>query len=159
MKIQVCRWTVDVDVAATATLHAAMPPGTGCRCAACRNFLELADSHGLPAELLGLLQSLGIAADRPAELAHECRLEADQHAYSGWYHAVGSLVAGVDAHEPVRDQPGTSIVHTEPIGPTARVGLTRRIQQPPPEAAGLALVQIEVALTLPWVLDPAEEPD
>src|SRR5262245_32030902 len=94
-RLELHGWKILYDRAATQAAYAKVPIGgaDSCGCDPCRNWVQSRDRL-LPPELRALLDQLGIAPDRDAEVYHCARLESGLHSYGGWYHFVGQVLEG-----------------------------------------------------------------
>jgi hypothetical protein len=148
MQRTVTRWLIDHDPDATRHCFAQLPVGTGCTCNQCRNF-DAAARRTFPSEFVALLDALGIDPTKPAELCHWCREPSGLYLTGGWFHFVGSILAGEDAMH-WENNSGTfrfeELVSGLEFGFTARLALVREV------FAGLPLVQLEFQTRVPWVL-------
>lgn len=154
MRQTVARWVIDHDPDATRRCFAQLSVGSGCDCAYCRNFVA-AVGEAFPAEFLAWLAVLGVDPTKPAELCHWNREPSGLYDTGGWFHLVGSIVAGEDLVE----DDGT--YQFEELVPGLQVGFTARLALVPEAFAGLPLVQFEFQTLVPWVLaepEPDEEP-
>ena len=99
-----------------------------------------------PAELLGLLSELRIDYRKEAEVCQYNRVRPRVHLYSVWFHFVGSIGAG--------KAPG--ILCPDKINETLRIGFRedRAVAHDP--FLGKALVQVDLLVEVPWVLDEPE---
>lgn len=154
-RIEIAGWVLECDPGATAKAHAQVPHGApeACGCAGCRNFAAARLAAYGP-EFRALLASLGVPADREAEI-YECG-PAERwgwRRYGGWFHAVGRLV---------RDP----LVDAAPAG-RPFVALARGFEVyfagggslVPEPFAGQPVVQVEFEAQVPWVLaEPAPDP-
>lgn len=152
--IHIGRWEIDFAADATRRCFAALPIGSGCDCAYCRNYLA-ALNRVFPSEFRSLAGTLGVDLAKPAELAHFGREEAGLIT-SGWFHVVGSVMAGDDAWHWV----GTAATpRFETLAPGFQFGFDRRLSLvPEPFKAGPA-VQLEFLTHIPWLLAEPEPPE
>jgi hypothetical protein len=154
MTLTVARWTIEYDANATRQCFAALPVGSGCDCAYCRNYLAALD-HIFPSEFRALADQLGIDLAKPAELAHYCREEAGLLT-SGWFHLVGTILSGDDAWHWVENYARPRF---ETLAPGFQFGFDRRLSLvPEPFKTGPA-VQIEFLTHIPWSLAEPEPVD
>ena len=155
MRRTVARWLIDHDPDATRRCFAQLPVGTGCTCNQCRNF-ERAAGRNFPSEFLAVLEVLGVDQSKPAELCHYCREPSGLYLTGGWFHFVGSILAGEDAMH-WENNIGTfrfeKLVSGLEFGFTARLAIVHEV------FGGLPLVQLEFQTHVPWVLaePPPEE--
>jgi hypothetical protein len=139
-------WLFECDPSSTRTAYQQIAHGGAeeCGCAGCRNFLAQRDEV-FPEEVLKLFAELGVDWRRDAEIYHQAKLESGSHLYGGWFHFIGKI-------------------QKQPPGPTQiREGFT--IDFIPARhlaAASFAdepLVQVEIAVGLPWIVKEEKEPD
>lgn len=143
MEVNVLRWVVDVDPASTAKRHASRPPGCGCECRDCVEFLASTDRI-FPDEFRQLLTSLGVDAGKPSELCHCGQDETGRSIVAGWYHLVGRLVSGADALVPTGEGGGT--VDLETLVGSLEIGFTTRLAVVPDEFDGDSVLQLEFGI-------------
>jgi hypothetical protein len=120
-------WTFVADPEHTRAGYAAQaaPDFASC-CPSCENFgLALARGLVFPAEVASLLDQLGIDVRKVAEQTEFDEVRPGQHLYSGWYHFVGTLENGPDAHVPVGEDAWNVLL--EPVSGDLSVGFTRRV--------------------------------
>jgi hypothetical protein len=149
------RWKVNNDAESTKTAYAAIAAGGAdrCSCDHCRNF-AMQRSAAYPAEVLELFESLGIAADREAEIYHLARVAPAKHLYSGWFHFVGEILRGGDHAVQISEK--TWQPSLEPVSDGFSLGFTRNVTMVPKPLKDLPLVQIDFSTHLPWLLDTKE---
>src|SRR5262245_18859807 len=123
MQRMVARWLIDHDPDATRRCFAEVPLGTGCTCNQCRNF-DAAASRTFPPEFVALLDALGVDPRKPVELCHWCREQSGLYLTRGWFHFVGSILAGEDA---MHRAEGTGTFHFEELVPDFEFGFTARL--------------------------------
>jgi hypothetical protein len=148
----VARWLIDHDPEATFRCYARLPVGTGCTCDQCRNFDAAAD-RTFPSEFVALLAALSVAPTKPAELCHYCREPSGLYLTGGWFHFVGSILAGEDA---MHWENNTGTFRLEVMGAGLEFGLTARLALVREVFAGLPVVQLEFQTRVPWVLAEPE---
>ncbi len=148
----VARWLIDDDPDATRRCFSQLPVGTGCTCNQCRNF-DAAAGQTFPSEFVTLVEALGVDATKPVELCHWYREPSGLYLTGGWFHFVGSILAGEDAMH-WENNTGTfrfeELVSGLEFGFTVRLALVREV------FAGLPLVQLEFQTRVPWVLAEPE---
>jgi len=152
MQRTVARWLIDHDADATRRFYARLPVGTGCACDQCRNF-DAAAGRTFPKEFVVLLDALGVDPAKPAELCHWCREASGLYLTGGWFHFVGTILAGEDA---MHWEGGTGTFRFEELVPDLEFGFTARLALVREPFAGLTLVQLEFQTRVPWVLAEAE---
>jgi hypothetical protein len=152
MQTTVARWLIAHDPDATRRCYAQLPAGSGCDCSSCRNF-EAALGQTFPDEFLHLLGTLGVDPTKQAELCHYCREGSGLHLTGGWYHLVGSIVAGDDA---CRRENGASTFWFEEFRPGFEFGFSARLALVQHVFTGLPLVQLEFQTRVPWVITDSE---
>jgi hypothetical protein len=150
------RWEVNVDQSATRTVNSQRKNGEAekCGCLYCRNYAA-ARKH-IPAEAIDLLDKLGIDPKLESHVSHCAEMGNRLHLYTGFFHFVGSLVAGADVKSRVKD--GVKEFTFEPLSERFSFGFTADTQLLPDSFGGMQCVQLEFAVELPWVLEePPEE--
>jgi hypothetical protein len=152
LHLQVANWHIECDPDATRTAYAPLSVGTDCSCNQCRNF-NAAAGNTFPPEFITLAASMGIDPSKPAELMHWCREPSGLYLTGGWFHFVGRIVSGADAHE---HEDGTGVIRYQLLAPGIEVGLSRHISLLPETFAGLAVSQLEFQTHVPWVLADVE---
>ena len=152
MQRSVARWLIEHDPDATRRCFAQIPVGTDCDCNQCRNF-DAANGRNFPSEFLTLTDTLGLDPAKPTELCHYCREPSGLYLTGGWFHFVGSIIAGEDV---VHWSNGTGTFRFEELVPGLEFGFTARLALVREVFAGLPLVQLEFQTRVPWVLpEPA----
>jgi len=149
---QVAYWQIECDPDATRAAYVALPIGTDCSCDQCRNF-NVAAGKIFPSEFITLANSMGIDPSKPAELMHWCREPSGLYLTGGWFHFVGRIVSGADAHE---HEDGTGVIQYQQLAPDIEVGLTRHANLVPDTFIGSAVCQLEFQTRVPWVLIDVE---
>jgi hypothetical protein len=152
MRRTVARWLIEHEPEVTRRCFARLPAGTGCTCNQCRNFDAAAD-RTFPAEFVALADALGVNPAKPAELCHWRREPSGLYLTGGWFHLVGSIVAGEDV---IHDVNGTGTFRFEELAPGMEVGFTARLALVPKVFAGHPVVQLEFQTRVPWVLAEPE---
>ena len=152
MQRTIARWLVEHDPDATRRCYAQIPIGTGCRCIECRNF-EAATGQAFPPEFRSLVDALGVDVAKPAELCHWCREPSGLHLTGGWFHFVGTVLAGEDV---LQYSGSTGTFRFEELVPGLEFGLSSRVALVREVFAGLPVVQLEFQTRVPWVLAEAE---
>lgn len=149
------RWSLESDTETTKEKYAALTTGApeSCPCVPCRNF-SAQRSEVYPAQVLDLFNTLGIAANREAEVYHMARLKSGKHLYGGLFHFVGSILDGRDAAKQVAENIWQPDLET--ISDRFRLGFTSRVGLVPKPFEGLQLVQLEFNTELPWILESSE---
>ena len=152
MQLTVSRWLIDHDSDATRRCYAMLAVGTGCDCNQCCNF-DAAAGRTFPPAFAALADTLGIDLAKPAELCHWCREPSGLYLTGGWFHLVGSIVAGED----VMYWDGRSgSFRFEELVPGLEFGFSTRLALVGEAFAGLPLVQLEFQTRVPWVLPEPE---
>jgi hypothetical protein len=146
------RWQLEYDSDATRRCFVQLPVGSGCDCQECRNFFAAID-HAFPPEFTRIADKLGIDTSKPSELAHFGRDGHGPLIVGGWFHFVGSILAGADAMR--YDAQGTGQFHLEHLTPTFQLGFTPQLALVPQPFDAHAVVQLEFHTRMPWLL--AEE--
>jgi len=152
MQRTVARWLIDHDPEATHRCYSQLPVGTGCTCNQCRNF-DAAAGQTFPSDFLVVLDALGVDPTKPVELSHYCREPSGLYFTGGWFHFVGSILAGEDA---MHWENNTGTYRLEELVPGLQFGFTARLSIVREVFAGLPVVQLEFQTRVPWVLAEAE---
>lgn len=90
---------------------------------------------------------------KPAELCHYGREASGLHLTGGWFHFVGSMLAGGDS---LRWENNVGIFEFVELVPGFKYGLTKHLALVPEVFAGFPLVQLEFETHVPWVLAEAD---
>jgi hypothetical protein len=138
-------WRIEYDRSATVVAYAHVPasgPET-CGCDPCRNWAATR-SRLLAEEFRGLLDRLGIPADREAEVYHNARLESGLHSYGAWYRFVGRVLSGERECSP------------DVVFGAFSVFFHSRPTLLPEAFAGQPVVQLEVRAEVPWLSEIPE---
>src|SRR5436853_2955531 len=123
MQRTVGRWLIEHDPDATRRCYAQLPIGTGCKCNQCRNF-DAAAGRNFTREFLGLSDALGVDPTKPTELCHYWRREpSGLYLTGGWFHFVGSILAGEDV---LQWSDGIGTFHFEELEPGLEFGFSAR---------------------------------
>ncbi len=144
-------WQLDVDPQATRQAYAAISQGPGepCGCETCRNFAAARDQL-YPPHISAFLDQLGINREHEIELYHLARLPSGLHEYGGWFHAVGQIITGPDAHQQIS---ATSFwLDLERVTEHLAMGCSASIALAPAAFATRPLIQAEV----PWLINQPE---
>jgi hypothetical protein len=154
--VKFARWEIECDPVITRGLFTQVSLGApeACGCGPCRNFAS-ARNQTYPADARRLFELLGIVMDREAEVYHTHRVAPGQHHYGGWFHFVGTIASGSDAARQI----GTRAAWTfdlEEVGPSFKLGFTRRIGLLKEPFHGHPVVQLEFQAEVPWVLAEPE---
>jgi len=149
------RWELKVDRSATRAANSRRRQGDAeaCDCVYCRNYSAARDH--IPAEAIDLLDALGIDSKLESQVSHCAEVANGLHLYTGFFHFVGSLVAGADVKSPAEN--GVKEFSFEPLSERFSFGFTKDTQLLPVSFSGLPCVQLEFAVELPWVLDESPE--
>ena len=97
----------------------------------------------------------GIDYTKPAEIYYTHRLDSGRHDYGGWYHLIGVIVSGEDCRRP---NGRLVAIETVPIAEGVRLGFSNNTELVHDAFAGYPVVQLEITLELPWILNE-DEPD
>ena len=138
-------WRTLYDRATTIAAYANVPAGgpETCTCNTCRNWVQSRDQL-FPPKFLALLERLGVAHDREAEVYHNGRLESGVHCYAGWYHFVGQVQRGEQEGLPdVMFGPFAVYFHSHPA-------------LLPEAFRGLSVAELEFEAQVPWLSDVPE---
>src|SRR6056297_1587584 len=152
MQRKIARWVIDHDPRDTRRCYAQLPVGTYCTCNQCKNF-NAAVGRIFPTEFIALLDSLGIDPTKPAELSHYGRERLGLYLTGGWFHFVGSIVAGDDA---IHWENHCGTFRFEQLGSGLEFSVTRRLALVREAFAGMSLAQLEFLACVPWVLAEPE---
>lgn len=155
MRLPVGRWLIDCDPDTTRRCYAQLPVGTGCSCQQCRNF-DAAAGRTFPPEFVRLLDTLGVDPTKPAELCHWCREPSGLYLTGGWFHLVGSIVAGKDLVEWVNN---VGLMRFEELVPGLKFGFSSYLALVREVFEGLPLIQLKFETRVPWVLAEPEPED
>ncbi|MGD9587707.1 MAG: hypothetical protein AB7Q37_08565 [Pyrinomonadaceae bacterium] len=138
-------WILSCDVDATREAYEGIDFGgaEACDCYLCRNFL-LTRPRVFSAEILDLFAKLGIDHRKEAESYHIAPIANGLHLYGAWFHFVGQIVQQPDSP--------TKLSEHSTIDFFAKRDLAAE------SFANKPLVQVELTLTVSWLLDE-EEPD
>lgn len=153
MILDLARWRIEFDSAATEDGYSQLRDGIACDCADCRNFMAASDV-AFPASFRAIAGRLGIDLDKPAELSHCCREPSGLHLSGGWFHFVGAILSGADAWTAEGVNSWTQAL--EPLSKEFEFGFTVRLSLVPPPFQGQSLVQLEFMTRVPWVIQDAE---
>lgn len=153
MQVDIGEWRLDVDAVATQAVYAKTERGSpaDCDCLPCANFAALGVAV-YPAEFRAWAERLGIDLGKAAEVCHPTQFADPLLEYTGWFHAVGEVVAG-------RTDSGWS--PRVPQWPWLRVTdhfqlvIDRRRDLAFDEFADRPLVRLEFSTRQPWVLSEA----
>lgn len=148
--VRVMNWVLAVEPAETARLQATRERGSPeeCACLHCRNF-SAARETAYPQPFRELLNQLGIPHDRESEMWHGGESEPGLHFYAGWFHFVGHVVSGPEAHQA---GPQGGPVELAAISESFSLGFTRNIALVPVEFGDIEVGQLEFSTHVPWVL-------
>jgi hypothetical protein len=151
----IARWLIEYDRGATQQCYAEVPTGTGCECIQCRNF-DSALKKAFPAEFCAIADELGLDLAKPAELCHWCREPSGLYLTGGWYHFVGSILAGEDV---MQLSDGIGRFRFEALVPGFEFGLGTHCVLARDAFGACPLVQLDFQTRVPWVLKEAEPTD
>lgn len=152
-------WTLAVDPDATRAILASpgYPLGAeGCGCSTCMNFVAQRASLYSPA-VRALFASLGVDWRLEVEVVHYLTAEPGRHLYSAWFHAVGRIEEGPEAwtgdeHSSTWDAASATELDGCSIGFSSMRTLAHSAFD------GLPVVQLDLYVDLPWVLEGEPEP-
>ena len=141
------RWQVNCDREATRHAYERVAVGgpETCGCCHCRNFAA-ARAQIYPAPALALFERLGIDPRREVEVYQMHRFEDGLHYYGGWFHFVGSIIAGEDAVD------ASARVKLEQINERFSMAFSARTNLVGDAFKGLPLVELGFNAHVPWVL-------
>jgi len=143
-------WSLVNDPAVTEEVYARLDGGSceRCGCDACVNY-ACARHLIYPTDLIDLFEWLGIDPQMESEVLYERCLGPDRHAYSGWFHLVGSIEAGPRANLGLGGSVASRFLAPAGCGVSIAFSEDRRLA---PEAfEGLPVVELELAVEAPWV--------
>lgn len=135
--------TAQIDTRATKAIYEALP-AVDCVCAFCRNFVP-ASVHA-PKAIQNFLHSLGVDIQKPAEAICYHDPNETMLLYNGIYHLAGEIV-GRPTGTTVNISQAWGLAPNQ-VSVATRVCLVEEGFPPP-------IVQIDVWMSLPWVLDEA----
>jgi hypothetical protein len=149
------RWELAADPEATRKAYAGILKGGAdeCPCEPCKNFIAVR-LRVYPAEVLDLLDKLGISFSRETEVYHMARLRSGKHLYGGWFHFVGSILSGADAAKQVADNVWRPDL--ENVTEDFSLGFSSRIELLRKPFEGKPIVQVEFTANVPWVISSPE---
>jgi hypothetical protein len=145
--VSVGEWRVRCDPDATRRAYERVGVGApeACGCLDCRNFAAARD-RAYPAEVLTLLDRLGINPSREAEVYFTGETESGLRLYGVWFHFVGSVVRGSD----------TDSALVLELGEHFKMYFTNHVTLVQEPLGGHEVAQLEFWATVPWVLDEPE---
>jgi hypothetical protein len=152
--IRIAQWEIAPEETDTRIVYNNIMQEPGCDCGPCRNFEKLG-SDAFPPEMHEIFRQLGIDYTKPAEIYYTHRLDSGLHSYGGWYHFIGSIVAGEDCRSP---NGRLVAIETVQITDAARIGFSNSTALVHDAFEEYPVVQLEFTLELPWILNE-EEPD
>jgi hypothetical protein len=156
MTTTIQRWQIECDSDTTRRCFAQLPVGSGCDCQECRNFFAAID-RAFPQEFTCIADELGIDTAKPAELAHFGRENEGPLIVGGWFHFVGSILAGADAMR--FDAQGTGQSYLEHLTSAFQLGFTSQLALVPEPFKSYSVVQLEFQTLVPWVLPEGYAPE
>jgi hypothetical protein len=157
MQLSIARWTIEHDPEATRACYAQVSEESQCaRCQTDQNYLALRETD-MPRVFWELLDALGIAFSKPAELQYPEPSAAQTLHYGLWYHVVGSIVSGSDCWKPSSANGWTSY-DGEEIAPGVSMGFSSNLALVDDAFANEPIVQLDFQLETPWVLDKLRHP-
>jgi hypothetical protein len=154
--VELGKWSVRCEPELTREAYALLDGGAAeaCGCETCFNFA--AARHLLyGAEVLELLDWLGIDPAQEAEARHDARLGDGWQRYTACFYLVGEVASG--PLTPVARCGGHEVESLESAGDGSAVGLCAG-DDPPEAFRGLPVVCLEVSVVAPWVWN-APEPE
>ncbi|MCI7474267.1 MAG: hypothetical protein MSB10_11440 [Clostridiales bacterium] len=149
-------YTVEVDEEVTRNWYA-RGSEWGCTCGHCRNFLALARERKLPEEILNILDSLSIPAEKAT---YVCELYHDENwREKGLLYEISWRVAGV-VLQPPEGKENNGTAWGPPVEfPGFQMMLGHEYYNIEPEFPEPSF-DLDISLYLPWVLDePVEGPE
>jgi hypothetical protein len=155
--MKILRWDISSDPAPTMAAYRTIDSGIECDCAFCRNFVRVGES-AFPSEMHTIFNRLGIDFTKPVEIGHTHRTQSGLHCYLGWYHFVGAIDTGDNAHVPMDKEGTIHSIQFEKVSERLEVGFTMRSALVNDAFANQAVCQLEISLELPWVLEE-DDPD
>lgn len=148
------KWELTADPAATQEAYAAIDLGWPefCGCVHCRNFAA-ARPATYPGKMLDLMGRLGITPALEQEVVPIEPIEGTAYFYTGSFLFVGRLTSGPDFWKP---KPGGGLMNdrdaTEFLTENFRMGFTTHLTRTPKSFRGKAILQLEFAAEVPWVI-------
>jgi hypothetical protein len=156
MQLTVARWTIEHDPDATRACYAQISEALPCApCPECENYQALCDGD-LPQAFWKLLDALGIAFRKPAEITLPQPGAGTAVQYHLWYHFVGRIVSGADGWRPI-DENG-HMYDGEEITPGVSLGFSSQLSLVNDAFDGKPTVQLDFQLEAPWVSDIFSHP-
>ncbi len=146
-QIQILKWLLEVDRVATIETYA-QPWAYRCTCLYCQNFREAL--HQLPNEFQNLCTILGIDASKPSNVSELTRINEhpSAHIYTGFYHAVGRILAGSDD----KIEGGRTLIETAHLTDDFDIHFSNQ-DSLIPEAFPRPVFALEFSAIIPWLLD------
>ncbi|MDP9350410.1 MAG: hypothetical protein M3P51_02550 [Chloroflexota bacterium] len=150
-RLEFGQWVLLYDAEATRRAYSAVTSGAPeeCGSADCRNFAAARGSI-YTAEVLDILDRLGVDHRKEAEIYYDGPIGGGRHAYGDWFHFVGFIEDGEDACAP------GGMLRLEHCDDSFQIGFSRSLALVPDAFPGGPLVQLEFQARVPWVLDLPE---
>ena len=149
-------YELEVDEQATRAWYAQAEEWS-CTCGHCRNFLALARARRLPGELLAILDSLSIPAEKAT---YVCELYHDESwEKKGLLYEISWRVAGAVVQTPEKKQNNGTAWGPPVVFPTFQMMVGHECYNIQPEFPEPSF-DLDISLYLPWVLDePLDGPE
>lgn len=138
-------WTLAVDTVQTASFYEQHHQITeDCACIHCANYVNACLQF--PPGTAQFFASLGIDSHKEGELMYLTKQDDGSHLYSGFYHLVGQLLEGPDCWQLTTLDGHVSVAELMRVGFTENLALV-------PAHFPRPVLQLEVELAIPWVLE------
>jgi hypothetical protein len=154
-RVHIGRWILRPDIERTRAAHAAltMSGAAECSCSGCANF-EAVRPLLMSGPLGPILTQLGIAPGWEVEAYEMGRAPSGLHCYGAFFHLVGAIESASDG--PVSLGDGSESTPYFECSPTLSIAFHADAQLVRPSFRNLPLVQLDVAVELPWLIDADE---
>ncbi len=146
MRLTLSPYTLDVNADRNRAFYRKMLPITGnCSCAGCRNYAAYAKR--LPAELADFFSALGVDPAKPFDAFMNGPHPDGTIYYGGIYHLCGACLSPA-----LKDENALTDADSHWVNETCRVVFVP-VTAPPPEGFPEPLLQMELHVNVPWLLD------
>ena len=153
--VELRKWRVRSDPDLTREAYARIDVGgaESCGCEECFNFA--ASRHLVyTAEVLDLLEWLGIDPQLEADVERCGCLESGLHAYTVWFYLVGEIASGPATV--VARSGGETTSSLEDAGEGIGVGFCADASGAPDVFGGMPVIQLAIGVAAPWVSNAPE---
>jgi hypothetical protein len=153
--VELNKWSVASEPETTREAYARIDCGgaENCGCEACFNFAN-ARHLVYNADVLELLEWLGVDPMLEAEARHDSRLGSGRHVYTACFYIVGEISSGPATT--VANRGKRCVPSLESAGDGVRVGFSADARDAPEAFRGLPVVRLEVSVVAPWVSNAPE---